>query len=308
MRESIYSNFQRFCISGLLTTSDKSTHCRNRLPKSPSIGYVLPHTELTGFGALLAAHPTQTILSANVAVHPKTLVVIATYNEIENLPTLVDQVQSHLPEADLLVIDDNSPDGTGRWCDARAQSDDRFHVIHRSGKLGLGSATICGFQYGLQNSYELIATMDADFSHAPASLAEMMRTIQLSENSDCGLIIGSRYVRGGGIVGWPLFRHLSSRAVNLAARFLLQVPTRDNSGAFRIYRSSALEAVDVDQIQADGYAYLEELIWRIHRADIPMVEVPITFIDREKGASKTSLLIGFKVFWHLLKIGLGRVK
>ena len=123
-------------------------------------------------------------------MHPKTLVVIATYNEIENLPTLVDQVQHHLPEADLLVIDDNSPDGTGRWCDGRIQSDTRLHVIHRSGKLGLGSATICGFQYGLENSYDLIATMDADFSHAPASLAEMMRTIQLTENSECGLVIG----------------------------------------------------------------------------------------------------------------------
>lgn len=241
-------------------------------------------------------------------MHPKTLVVIATYNEIENLPTLVDQVQHHLPRADLLVIDDNSPDGTGRWCDERAQSDNRFHVIHRSGKLGLGSATICGFQYGLEKSYDLIATMDADFSHAPASLAEMMLEMEQSEDSDCGLVIGSRYVKGGGIVGWPLFRHLSSRAVNLAARLLLRVPTYDNSGAFRIYRSRALKAVNIDKIQADGYAYLEELIWRIHRANIPMVEVPITFVDREKGTSKTNLSIGVSVFWHLLKISVGRVK
>jgi len=183
-------------------------------------------------------------------VYPKLLVVIATYNEIENLPQLVDQVHQHLPETDL---------------------------IHRSGKLGLGSATICGFRNALENAYDLIATMDADFSHAPASLAEMVRTIQLDENSDCGLVIGSRYVRGGGIVGWPLFRHLSSRAVNFAARLLLRVPTHDNSGAFRIYRNSTLEAVNIDQIQSDGYAYLEELIWRIHRANIRMVEVPITF-------------------------------
>ncbi len=241
-------------------------------------------------------------------MYPKLLVVIATYNEIENLPQLVDQVHQHLPETDLLVIDDNSPDGTGNWCDERSQKDDRFHVIHRSGKLGLGSATICGFRNALENAYDLIATMDADFSHAPASLAEMVRTIQLDENSDCGLVIGSRYVRGGGIVGWPLFRHLSSRAVNFAARLLLRVPTHDNSGAFRIYRNSTLEAVNIDQIQSDGYAYLEELIWRIHRANIRMVEVPITFTDREKGASKTSLLIGLSVFWHLLKISIGRVK
>lgn len=241
-------------------------------------------------------------------MHPKTLVVIATYNEIENLPKLVEQVEHHLPAVDLLVIDDNSPDGTGRWCDQRSKTDKRMHVIHRSGKLGLGSATLCGFRYALENSYDLIATMDADFSHSPASLAEMMQTIQLSENSDCGLVIGSRYVRGGGIVGWPLFRHLSSRAVNLAARLLLCLPTRDNSGAFRIYRRCTLEAVDIDRIQADGYAYLEELVWRIDRAGVRMVEVPITFTDREKGASKTSLLIGVSVFWHLLMISVGRVK
>jgi dolichol-phosphate mannosyltransferase len=150
--------------------------------------------------------------------------------------------------------------------------------------------------------------MDADFSHAPSSLAEMMRTIQSSEHCDCGLVIGSRYVRGGKIVGWPLFRHLSSRAVNLAARLLLRLPTRDNSGAFRVYRNSTLEAVGIEQVQSDGYAYLEELVWRIHRANISIVEVPITFTDREKGASKTSFLIGVSVFWHLGKILMGRVK
>ncbi len=240
-------------------------------------------------------------------MYPKTLVVIATYNEIENLPALVEQIQQLLPDVDLLVIDDNSPDGTGRWCDQRCTRDGRLHVIHRSGKLGLGSATICGFHYAAQHQYELIATMDADFSHAPASLAEMLQTIQQPDNADCGLVIGSRYVSGGGIEGWPLFRHLCSRGVNLAARVLLRVPTADNSGAFRVYRASTLDAVGIDQIQADGYAYLEELIWRVHRAEIRMVEVPITFVDREKGASKTSLSVGINVFWHLLKIGLGRV-
>ena len=238
----------------------------------------------------------------------KKLIVIATYNEIENLPNLVSQLHDHIPDADLLVIDDNSPDGTGRWCDQETPNDDRLHVIHRSGKLGLGSAAICGFQYGLKKSYELIATMDADFSHSPASLAEMFETIELPENRKCGLVIGSRYVRGGGIVGWSMFRHLSSRAVNFVARLLLRVPTRDNSGAFRVYRNSTLQAVNIDLIQSEGYAYLEELVWRIDRAGIKMIELPITFTDREKGASKTSLALGISVFWHLLMIGLGRVK
>ena len=236
------------------------------------------------------------------------LVIVATYNEIENLPELVEQIERFVPEADILVIDDNSPDGTGDWCDQRKETDARLNVIHRAGKLGLGSATICGFRYGLDHQYDLLATMDADFSHAPESLAELIETIGRPQNDTCGLVIGSRYVAGGGIEGWPLLRHLSSRAVNLAARLLLQVPTKDNSGAFRVYTAQTLRDVCIDRVQAEGYAYLEELIWRINRKGIPMVEVPIVFRDREKGASKTSLMIGVKVFWHLLKMGMGRVE
>lgn len=238
----------------------------------------------------------------------RVLVIVATYNEIENLPELVDQIEHNVPNADILVIDDASPDGTGDWCNQRQQTDPRLKVIHRAGKLGLGSATICGFRYGMEHQYELLATMDADFSHCPQSLAELIATMNDPENQDCGLVIGSRYVEGGGIEGWPLFRHASSRAVNFAARWLMGVSTRDNSGAFRVYRLGTLQAVGIDRVKAEGYAYLEELIWRVNRLGIRIVEVPITFRDREKGASKTSLLIGAKVFWHLLKIGTGRVR
>lgn len=208
----------------------------------------------------------------------------------------------------ILVIDDNSPDGTGTWCRIREAEDASFQCIHRAGKLGLGSATVEGFRFALAGDYDLIATMDADFSHAPESLGAMVRALQEEANRGIGVAIGSRYVAGGAIEGWPFFRHLSSRLVNQFARRFLRLPTHDNSGAFRVYRRRALEAIDVDRIQAYGYAYLEEILWRLHRRGIKMIEVPITFVDRTKGASKTSVSMGLQVFWHLLKIALGWVK
>jgi dolichol-phosphate mannosyltransferase len=236
------------------------------------------------------------------------LTIIATYNERENLPDLVEQLQHLIPAMQILVIDDNSPDGTGTWCRSREASDASFQCIHRSGKLGLGSATVAGFRFALQRRFDLIATMDADFSHAPQSLAEMVDTMRDEANHHAGVAIGSRYVAGGAIEGWPFFRHLSSRLVNGFARVFLRLPTRDNSGAFRVYRRSALEAIEIDRIQAQGYAYLEEILWRLHRQGVGMLEVPITFVDRAKGNSKTNLMMGVQVFWHLAKIAVGVVR
>lgn len=239
----------------------------------------------------------------------KLLVIIATYNERENLPRLVEQIELRLPDADLLVIDDGSPDGTGDWCDQRMESDPRLQVIHRPGKLGLGSATVHGFRYGLESDlgYELLATMDADFSHEPQSLAELVAFLRADSEQQFGLAIGSRYVSGGAIENWPLLRHLTSRSVNLVARWLLGLKTKDNSGAFRVYRASTLRAIDVEKIESASFAYLEEILWRIRRQGIAMKELPITFRDREFGVSKTSLKLGVSVFWHLLKIRLGLV-
>ena len=238
------------------------------------------------------------------------LTIIATYNERENLPELVDQLQRLIPATQILVIDDNSPDGTGDWCREREAADASFHCIHRSGKLGLGSATIAGFNFALEGErdFELIATMDADFSHAPESLAEMIAAMNDHANEDIGVVIGSRYIEGGGIEGWPMLRHLSSRLVNGFARLFLRLPTRDNSGAFRVYRRESLLAIDVDRIQASGYAYLEEILWRIHRNGIAMLEIPITFKDRTKGQSKTSIKMGVQVFWHLSKVAIGLIR
>ena len=222
----------------------------------------------------------------------------------------------------MLVIDDNSPDGTGDWCKERAMNDNRFSAIHRSGKLGLGSATIAGFEYGLEHDYALIATMDADFSHDPASLPDLIAVLDREDESDVnqtsdssqengvitGVVIGSRYVEGGGIEGWPWTRHVASKSVNFLARKMLGLRTRDNSGAFRVYRRSTLHAIDISQIKSEGYAYLEEILWRINRKRISAMEVPITFRDRTEGQSKTSLKIGIGVFWHIVKMATGRVK
>jgi dolichol-phosphate mannosyltransferase len=248
--------------------------------------------------------------SPSLSPASRPLIIIATYNELKNLPRLVEELESLVPQADVLVIDDESPDGTGKWCDERARTDSRFSVIHRVGKQGLGSATVAGFNHGLghESGYDLLATLDADFSHDPKSLAQMVEFLEGDDQHNFGLVIGSRYVRGGGIENWPFFRHVSSRAVNFAARLLLGLKTKDNSGAFRVYRASTLEAIDVARIESTSFAYLEEILWRIRKQNIAVKEIPITFRDREHGASKASLRMGFSVFWHMLKIRLGIVK
>lgn len=214
----------------------------------------------------------------------KTLVAIATYNERDNLPSLVDAIKKVLPDAHILVVDDNSPDGTGKWCDKRAADDPRLHVLHRAGKLGLGSATVSAFQWALERDYDRVATMDADWSHEPESLPEL---ISLSESVD--VAIGSRYCPGGRIEGWPVTRRLVSGVMNRLSRLLLRVPASDTSGAFRVYRTSALRTIDLRQISATGYAYLEEILWRLHHAGATIGEAPITFRDRRAGDSKVNL-------------------
>ncbi len=252
----------------------------------------------------------QNIPQSKQALDLRLLVIVATYNELRNLPELVERIETLLPKADLLVIDDASPDGTGQWCEERRKSDPQFHVIHREGKLGLGSATVTGFRYGLEhdNDYQLLATMDADFSHAPESLVKLVSFLNDDETCRFGVAIGSRYVSGGGVENWPWFRRVSSRAVNFYARLVLGLKTRDNSGAFRVYRSTTLKTIDIDRIQASSFAYLEEILWRIRKKRIFMQELPITFRDREFGDSKASLSMGVGVFWHLLKIRLGIIK
>jgi dolichol-phosphate mannosyltransferase len=208
-------------------------------------------------------------------------VTVATNNELENLPALVDAIFAVAPQADLLVIDDNSPDGTGRWGDERAESDRRVHCLHRAGKLGLGTATIAGMRYAIERGYDLVLNLDADFSHHPRYIPDLLAAMDKAD-----VTIGSRYVAGGGVKDWPLQRRLMSWGVNTYARVLLGLGPRDCSGAFRCYRVSLLAQLDFDAIRSRGYSFQEEILWRLKRVGARMVEVPILFADREKGVSK----------------------
>lgn len=214
----------------------------------------------------------------------RTLVTIATYNELENLPRLVAEIFAQAPEVEILVIDDNSPDGTGQWCDEQQAQDPRVHCLHRAGKLGLGTATIAGMKYAIDQAYDQVLNMDADFSHHPRYLPAILQRMREGEPVD--VVIGSRYIPGGGVVGWPLKRHLMSKGVNIYARALLGLWPRDCSGAFRLYRVELLKKLDFEQIVSRGYSFQEEVLWRLKRLGARFAEVPIVFVDRELGVSK----------------------
>jgi dolichol-phosphate mannosyltransferase len=216
----------------------------------------------------------------------KTLVTIATYNEIENLPSLVEEIFRFAPRADLLVIDDGSPDGTGQWCDKRGAEDPRVHCLHRAGKLGMGTAIIAGMKHGIEHGYDYVLSMDADFSHPPKNLPDMIAGMEPAGARPIDVMIGSRYIPGGGVEGWPLKRHFMSRSVNLYARWLLGLKPKDCSGGYRCYRAAALAKLDLDRIQSRGYSFQEEVLWRLKRVGARFGETPIIFIDRQRGKSK----------------------
>ena len=231
----------------------------------------------------------------------RTLVALATYNELDNLPGLVDEILRVLPEADVLVVDDNSPDGTGHWCDERAARESRLHCIHRPGKLGLGTATLDAVRFALDRGYDIFITLDADWSHDPRHLPAL---IQATEHAD--VAVGSRYCAGGRIEGWPLHRRVLSRCINGLSRVLLRLPVRDSSGSYRAYRVAKLRELPLENIHAGGYAYLEEILWHLHRSGATFAEVPITFHQRRGGRSKVSLReIGGKI-WMLSRLALQR--
>jgi dolichol-phosphate mannosyltransferase len=211
----------------------------------------------------------------------KLLVTIATYNELENLPQLVEEIWEQAPEAHILVIDDNSPDGTGHWCDEQAAREPRLNCLHRPGKLGLGTAMIAGMQYAIEHNYDYVLNLDADFSHHPRYVPAILAAM---ENAD--VAIGSRYCPGGGTKDWPASRRFMSWAVNTYARTLLGLAPRDTSGAFRCYRVALLRQLDFSTIKSRGYSFQEEILWRLKRLGARMTETPILFADRERGQSK----------------------
>lgn len=243
---------------------------------------------------------TESVCSRRNIVASRVLVALATYNEIENLPGLVEAVLMQVPEAEILVVDDNSPDGTGDWVRRRAAIDRRVHGIHRAGKLGLGTATIAAMQYAIDRGYDLLVTMDADWSHHPKYIPDLLTVMQ--QEPTAVITIGSRYVAGGGTQGWPWFRRVMSRVMNGYARWLLRLSPRDCTGAFRCYRVEVLREVNWASCQARGYAFLEEILCKIKRINRPMLEVPIIFCDREKGETKLGCREAVRSVVMLLRI------
>jgi len=234
----------------------------------------------------------------------KTLVVIATYNERENLPELVGEIFQAVPEATVLVVDDNSPDGTGDWCDEAAARDPRLVCLHRAGKQGLGTAILAGLRYAIDHDFARVATLDADFSHHPRYLPRLLDGVSGDElNGRADVMIGSRYVAGGGIEGWPLRRRLMSRGVNLVARAALGLRVRDCSGGYRCYRVAALKRLDLAAISARGYAMLEEILWHLKENGARLAETPIVFTDRRRGHSKIDAREALAALWTLLRLG-----
>ncbi len=233
----------------------------------------------------------------------KSVVIIPTYNERENLPALARAVLSVAPNLDVLVVDDNSPDGTGQLADALARETGRIHVIHRAGKLGLGTAYVAGFRHALAHGYERIVEMDADFSHRPADLPRLLEAASYAD-----VVIGSRYVPGGRILGWSPLRQAISKGGSLYARLLLGLPIRDCTGGFKCFRRAALERLDLDALRSNGYAFQVEVNYACVRAGLCLAEVPIVFPDRERGTSKMSGRIVAEAAWLVLRLRLGLVR
>ncbi len=212
------------------------------------------------------------------------LIGIATYNERENLLQLVAGIHQFVPHAHILIVDDNSPDGTGQLADELAAKDERLRVKHRTGKLGLGSAIVAGMQYGIDQGYDRYVSMDADMSHDPKYLPAVTTL-----GARCDVKIGSRYVPGGGVLNWPLQRWIISRSVNVLTRVLMRIPARDASGGFRCYRTSLLKKINLNGLWSKGYSFQEEMLFRCIHLGGKVEETPIVFADRQVGASKANL-------------------
>jgi dolichol-phosphate mannosyltransferase len=224
----------------------------------------------------------------------RVVVVIPTYNEADNVRQIVGRVRTAVPEVDILVADDNSPDGTGRIADELAAADDRLHVLHRPGKQGLGAAYVAGFGWARAQGYDAVVEMDADGSHSPEELSRLLDALR-----DADAVLGSRWVPGGTVHNWPKRRLLLSRGGNLYTRIVLGMPFRDATGGYRAYRMAVLDAIDVASVSSQGYCFQVDLAWRTFRHGFRLAEVPITFSERERGASKMSGNIVREALWNV---------
>jgi dolichol-phosphate mannosyltransferase len=227
------------------------------------------------------------------------LVMLCTYNERENIGRLIPEIHQFAPDADVLVIDDNSPDGTGVLVDQMSRDDSRIQVLHREKKEGLGAATLAGFQRAIEEGFDYVINMDADFSHPPAAIPQLRAGMDRAD-----VCIGSRYIPGGGIRGWGWLRHFMSRGVNWYSRLFLRLRTKDNSGSFRCYRISKLAELDLGRVRSKGYAFQEEILYRCRRLGCRFEETPIVFEDRRYGSSKINALEVATALWSIFRLGL----
>ncbi|MFF3396483.1 polyprenol monophosphomannose synthase [Streptomyces sp. NPDC002669] len=226
------------------------------------------------------------------------LVIIPTYNEAENIKPIVSRVRAAVPEADILVADDNSPDGTGKVADELAAEDSQVRVLHRKGKEGLGAAYLAGFRWGTEHGYGVLVEMDADGSHQPEELPRLLTALKGAD-----LVLGSRWVPGGRVVNWPKSREMISRGGSTYSRLLLGLRTRDVTGGFRAFRAETLDGLGLDQVASQGYCFQVDLARRAVEAGYHVVEVPITFVDREIGDSKMSRDILVEALWRVTAWG-----
>lgn len=224
----------------------------------------------------------------------RVVVIIPTYNEAENVRLITGRVREAVPEVDVLVADDNSPDGTGDIADELAANDPQIKVLHRRGKEGLGKAYIAGFEWAREHGYDAVVQMDADGSHAPEELPLLLNALR-----DADAVIGSRYVKGGKVVNWPAHRWLLSRGGNIYIAMALGMGIKDATGGYRAYRLSVLDKSELDSMQSSGYSYQVEMTHRINRNGFNIVEVPIRFAEREHGASKMSGSIVKEAMWRV---------
>jgi dolichol-phosphate mannosyltransferase len=229
------------------------------------------------------------------------VIVMPTYNERQNLESIATRVRTALPAADLLVVDDNSPDGTGDIADKLAEADPHVQVLHRTGKAGLGKAYIAGFGWALERGYDVIIEMDADGSHQPEHLPSLVSALDRAD-----LSIGSRWVRGGKVVNWPKSREALSRGANIYTRIMLGIGVRDATAGYRAYQAGTLRTISLDRVESTGYCFQIDLTVRVARAGLRIVEVPITFVEREHGASKMTNRIILEAFWRVAQWGVAR--
>ena len=232
----------------------------------------------------------------------KGLIIFPTYNEKENIEPITKAVLELPYRFEVLIVDDNSPDGTGKIADKMAENDHRIHVIHREKKMGLGRAYISGFEWGLKRDYDILFEMDADFSHRPEYLHVFMREIKTND-----LVLGSRYINGVNVVNWPLTRLLISYFANIYSRIITGLPVCDATGGFKCFRRRVLKAIDFDKVSSEGYTFQIEMSLRAYIKGFKIKEIPIIFYDREKGTSKMSIRIAREAVWKVWKLRIDRM-